>query len=105
MSHQYRRGRQAEYWARDQLYEDGYHTVVRAAGSKGKYDLVAIGEHNIKAVLVKRVQAGPIPSYKADIDLVKDDPIPPCAHKELWVFHDERKAWIVVPVNDGGEDG
>jgi len=103
---QYRRGRQAEYWGIAQLKEDGYHTVIRAAGSKGIFDLVAVGEHNVKFLQVKRVKGKHIPSYEKDLAAMREvPPMPPPCHMELWIFSDHRKAWIVVPVNDGGEDG
>jgi len=94
---QYRRGRQAEYWARDQLKEDGYHTVVRAAGSKGIFDLVALGEHNVKLLQVKRVMGKRMPKYGDELDAMRAVQVPECCQKELWIFSDERKAWVIVP--------
>ena len=100
---QYRRGRQAEYWGIAQLREDGYHTIIRAAGSRGVFDAIAIGEHNIKCVQFKRVKGKRMPSYEKDLAAMREVPaMPPCCHMELWVFSDHRKAWIVVPVNGDG---
>lgn len=50
----YRRGQRAEWKARDLLLEQGAITVIRAAGSKGPIDLVAIGRNQTRLVQVKR---------------------------------------------------
>jgi len=98
---QYKRGRQAEYWARDQLLQDGFHTVVRSAASKGPIDLVAIGKHLIKLVQVKRTARKQLPRYGEDLDALRaldaeGAGLPECVVKELWIFSDERKAWVIV---------
>lgn len=54
MTH-YISGRRAEWLARNELTKDGY-TVVRAAGSKGKIDLVAWNFNGVKLIQVKKGQ-------------------------------------------------
>jgi len=93
---QYKRGRQAEYWCRGQLLEDGYHTIIRAAGSKGMFDLAAIGDHAIKLVQVKRVTGSKMPSFAAELAVMRDVAVPECCHKELWIWLDERKTWVIL---------
>lgn len=94
----YRRGRQAEYWYRDELLAQGYHTVVRAAASKGKWDLVAIGEQHIKLVAVKRTQHKRPPSYVDELNVLRADIVPDCCQKEMAIFCDAQKAWVIVPI-------
>jgi hypothetical protein len=49
-------GRAYEYKAKRKLEEAGYH-VIRAAGSHGKYDLMAVHEgFPVRCIQVKRVQ-------------------------------------------------
>jgi Holliday junction resolvase len=48
----YGKGRRYEYRAKKSLESMGY-TVIRAAGSHGPFDLVAIGEHGNIALQVK----------------------------------------------------
>lgn len=50
----YLAGRNAEYRAKRALIAHGYHTVIRAAGSKGPFDLIGLGKTYIALVQVKR---------------------------------------------------
>lgn len=50
----YRSGQRAEWRARDLLKQRGHHTVIRAAGSKGPWDLIAVAKDRICFVQVKR---------------------------------------------------
>jgi len=95
---QYRRGTTVEYWCRNQLHEDGFGLVIRSAGSKGPFDLVAIGENAIKLIQVKRVGGGKVPSFAEELAAMREVPAPPCVSKELWIFVDERKTWTILPV-------
>jgi Holliday junction resolvase len=52
MTNHYRNGRQNEYLVRDHLISLGYETV-RAAGSKGKADIVALRPGEVLLVQVK----------------------------------------------------
>lgn len=49
----YTSGRRAEWLARDELTVGGY-TVVRAAGSKGKVDLVAWNYECVRFIQIKK---------------------------------------------------
>ncbi|RLJ06867.1 MAG: hypothetical protein DRP12_03320 [Candidatus Aenigmatarchaeota archaeon] len=51
----YSRGTRRERIAKEILERSGYE-VVRAAGSHGRYDLVAIGEEDIRLIQVKSVK-------------------------------------------------
>lgn len=95
---QYQRGALAERWAKQELIDCGFHTVVRAAGSRGVFDLVAIGENAIKLVQVKRVQSGPMPSFSEDLAVMREVQVPECCSRELWIWHDEHKRWVICPV-------
>ena len=58
----YRTGARAEYKLKHELEKNGWH-VIRAAGSHGKWDLVAVRKHNgrldILLIQVKRKQKPP----------------------------------------------
>lgn len=82
----YRRGYRAELAAATELKRDGY-AVIRAAGSKGPFDLVAFDAKTIRFVQVKRVRNGNGGLAKAAKQLAAV-PVPPCARKELWVWRD-----------------
>lgn len=82
----YGRGVRLEYKARDRLLEIGYHTVVRAAGSHGWFDLFALGaEYNLGV----QVKGGNL-SEKEIADILKERPSPlaPDTHAELWLWRD-----------------
>lgn len=101
---QYKRGRQVEYWCRDQLLEDGFHTVIRSAGSKGVFDLCAVGDHAIKLVQVKRVAGKRPRAFADDLAAMCEVKTPECCQKELWIFYDEHKSWMILPANyEGGK--
>ena len=73
MSH-YRAGRDKEYKVRDHLVDNGYE-VIRAAGSKGKVDLVAFkawlpagpSSHHMLFVQVKRTGGTIPPADRAEL--------------------------------------
>lgn len=53
----YERGRAYEYKAKQQLEAEGY-TVIRAAGSHGRWDLLAFhGDEKVRCVQIKRTKA------------------------------------------------
>lgn len=86
----YRKGRRLEYAARDALQAEGY-VVIRAAGSKGPVDLVAIGHRTIRLVQVKAHGA----VRPADIrKLRKLLPLPARVSLELWE-RDAQRQWRV----------
>jgi Holliday junction resolvase len=81
----YQVGRDAEIRARKILESWGY-TVIRSAGSKGPFDLVAFNDRIFFLVQVKSCQVGKIPSFeKVKRDLAKI-PVPPNCEKHVWVW-------------------
>jgi len=72
-------GRRLEYLVRDELIEQGYY-VVRAAGSKGKIDLVAWNGYQFILIQVKK---GKI-ATKDEIAALKKLKKPRNASIELW---------------------
>ena len=74
----YDTGRRLEYKAKKELEALGY-TVVRSAGSKGPFDLVAIGENDIRLIQVKKATAS-----KGERGKMGDILAPRCCRKELW---------------------
>lgn len=91
----YERGRAAEYAARDKLLADGWHTVLRTAGSHGAVDLVAVGDHAVLFVQVKHM-AEPR-SYEMEHQALTEWKVPPGCMKELWLHDVGAKRWIVLP--------
>ncbi len=80
----YIRGRQREYRVMNMLEDLGY-ICVRAAGSKGMFDVVAIGPKDIRLVQVK-LNRNASPKEKA---ILKDfDAHPGNVVKEIWLFKD-----------------
>lgn len=82
----YRRGYRAELKAKEELEAEGF-AVLRAAGSKGPFDLVAFNKEIARFVQVKRVKNGSRGLAKALRELERV-PVPPCARKELWLWRD-----------------
>ncbi len=90
----YETGRQAEYRARDRLLEDGFHTVLRMAGSKGPVDLVAVSPRFVKFVQVKSV-AKERP-FNQELDELRAWSAPDNCWKELWIWIRERRLWVIL---------
>jgi hypothetical protein len=80
-SNNYRRGYYAERKAAEELKKEGYF-VVRAAGSRGPVDLVALGK-DVRLIQVKRGKA--LAEGKREIARV------PCPGlKEVWIYEGRR---------------
>ncbi|MCH6556304.1 MAG: ABC transporter ATP-binding protein [Chloroflexi bacterium] len=77
----------AEAKARKLLEQCGYF-VVRAGGSFGVWDLVALGPTGVRLIQVKS-NAKPRP---AERERMQDFPQLPYARKELWVFYDRQRS-------------
>lgn len=92
----YLQGVRAEYRAREELYRQGYATVLRAAGSHGPADLVAVGATRVKFVQVKStVQARP--DFSRELAALRAWQVPePCA-KELWIWQRQGRKWLILP--------
>ena len=80
-SNNYRRGYYAERKAAEELKKEGYF-VVRAAGSRGPVDLVALGK-DVRLIQVKRGKA--LAEGKREIARV------PCQGiEEVWIYEGRR---------------
>lgn len=92
MPNLYAKGRRAEYRARKQLEDEGY-AVIRSAGSKGPWDLVAYRPTHwwsIPAARMIQVKSYQNPPSETAIDRLLQElnnyPIPGCFGRELWVY-------------------
>lgn len=93
MTH-YDNGRAFEYRVRDDLTKDGYD-CIRAAGSKGKIDIIALKTGQVLFVQVKRTDGQIPPADRAEllrlarlvdaVPLVAYQPVPrkPIAYRQL----------------------
>lgn len=77
------KGARRERQARKILESAGYH-VVKAGGSLGIFDLVALGPQGARLIQVKSNER-PRPAERERLELFT---CPPYAVKELWVFYD-----------------
>lgn len=77
------KGSRRERQARKILESAGYH-VVKAGGSLGVFDLVAIGPTGCRLIQVKSNEK-PRPAERERLALFT---CPPYASKELWIFYD-----------------
>ncbi|RDV81257.1 hypothetical protein [Ammonifex thiophilus] len=82
----YRRGYLTELKAKEELEREGY-LVLRTAGSKGPFDLVAVSGERVRLVQVKRHKDGD-GVRPGDLRALSALPVPPNATKELWVWRD-----------------
>ena len=99
----YRRGVEAERRARDELETQGY-LVIRAAGSKGPIDLVAIGVDHLRLIQVKRTAGKPGHGLAKSLRALVDLSVPENASIELWQWCDGQGwgRWLVdgaIPPN------
>lgn len=90
----YRRGYRAELFLVRQLKASGeFHTVMRSAGSRSPFDIVAIGE---QGVLLCQVKTGE-QSFTSEAERLRRFSVPPNVRKELHVYR--RREWLVVDLN------
>jgi len=82
----YTQGYRLEREVRNILKKEGY-TVIRSAGSKGLWDLVAYNEHEFRLIQVKRANIS-----GAENRRLKDERVPPNTSKEIWRLEDGRWA-------------
>ncbi|MDV2503049.1 MAG: hypothetical protein RX318_03770 [bacterium] len=81
------KGRKRELRARKMLEACGF-MVVRAAGSHGLFDLVAVSSKHIKLIQVKTNRKPP----PAEMEELRAFRAPRCcATKEVWTFYDGTK--------------
>lgn len=86
-----RSGARAERRARRILEAAGY-IVTRAAGSRGLWDLVAIGPRDIRLVQVK---AGTARLSPVEREQLQSATVPPNASREYWRFPPRARAPII----------
>ena len=80
------KGSRREHQARKILETAGYY-VLKAGGSLGIWDLVALGPACVRLVQVKSNEK-PRPAERERLELL---PCLPYASKEVWVFHDRHR--------------
>ena len=94
-----KKGRKFEWKARKELELQGY-TVMRSAGSKGAFDLIAFNESSIRLIQIKstnNLKSSLEALFRDDLKRVKGCPAPPDATKELWCWR-ARKGWEKLKV-------
>ena len=101
----YRSGRDAEYAARQILKERGFF-VVRSAGSKTPFDLIALSSEDLIFLQVKRSTTPPSAKwvsdrYQADLAGAREIPRPKRSHFQIWVMV-PKKGWWRYEVLPGG---
>ena len=74
--------------ARKLLESSGFR-VIRSAGSKGPFDLIAVSDNLVIFIQVKSEAYIP----KAEKDELKAFPIPPWARKEVWWWKKEDRSF------------
>ena len=84
------KGRRLEHKTIRRLELQGYD-CTRSAGSKGKWDIIAIGENGIKLVQVK---ANRPPGSKECREMIQAS-VPHNATKEYWVWKDNAREPII----------
>jgi len=92
MTTSYERGRQVEYRIQRELEAVGY-TTARAAGSKGKFDVLAWDTHNFRIIQAKSFiqRAG---SFRDDVGQIRGISCPPNTRREFWIWK-HRAGWQV----------
>ena len=92
MATKYEAGRQSEYKVQTELEAEGYCTL-RAAGSKGKVDVVAWNETETRFIQVKTflTRQG---SYAADIKALDGMVFPTGSTVELWIRQRGQRGWL-----------
>lgn len=89
----YRNGRAREYKAMNLLREAGYE-CIRAAGSKGHWDIVAWKHTDFEPIRFIQVKSNCLPSA-AEVRSMQLALVPPVATKEVWLFRSNKPLEIV----------
>jgi Holliday junction resolvase-like predicted endonuclease len=100
MATKYESGRASEYKVQKELEAQGYCTT-RAAGSKGKIDVIAWNDEHTRFIQVKTFLTR-VGSYKADILAIEAISFPPNATAELWIRQRGKPGWLSQIVIKGG---
>ncbi len=69
-----------------------FHTVLRSAGSRSSFDVVAIGERSILLCQVKTGKG----SYRAERERLKLLKAPRCARMQIRIYR--KRKWKVIQV-------
>ena len=85
MNPKYQKGRRNEYKIRKILTDKGY-LVFRSAGSKGPFDLLAMGKHLL--AIQAKTNKGP---GKPERERLRKLPVHPYCWKQIWICHDRVK--------------
>lgn len=92
MTTKYEQGRAAEYTVQRELEAEGY-TTLRAAGSKGKTDVLAWNDVHYRHIQVKTFKDR-VGNYAEDIEALTTIRTPPNATKELWIKQRGKRGWF-----------
>jgi Holliday junction resolvase len=93
MKNLYRQGYQAELKLVHLLRQrPEFHTVIRSAGSRSPFDVIAIGRSRILLCQVKTGK-GRFPRERREL---RSLPLPRCTVVEVWVYR--RGAWTALRV-------
>jgi Holliday junction resolvase-like predicted endonuclease len=90
----YLRGRATEYKAKAELEKDGY-VVIRASGSHGAFDLVAVNRMEVRFIQCKREKKST--NWDGLLEELSKIQTPIYSRKELWVWRD-RKRFVKIIV-------
>jgi len=77
--HLYEKGRRIEYQVKKRLQAQGFN-VLRVAGSKGLYDLVAWNKDQVLFIQVKSTR-----QRRNERDLILQDLVPESVIKQVWI--------------------
>jgi Holliday junction resolvase len=91
---QYRRGYRAELALVKLLKQrDEFHTVIKSAGSRSPFDVVAIGASR---VLLCQVKTGKV-SLQGEVNKLKLLPAPRGVSKQVWIYR--KGKWTTLPAS------
>jgi Holliday junction resolvase len=69
-----------------------FHTVVRSAGSRSAFDVIAIGQPRILLCQVKTGKG----RFSREQQRLRQLTVPSCARKEVWLYR--KRKWITLAV-------
>lgn len=85
MTTQYQRGQKVQYKARDELRQEGYHTMT-AGRSLGPFDIIAWSSGSVRFIQVKSCQREKFYFEKDELEELVKEPIPKSCRKEVWIW-------------------
>lgn len=97
----YTSGRNKEYQTKQVLEKEGY-IVLRSAGSKGVFDIVAIGDTVVRLIQVKSTIKDV--KFNDEIERLRSINTPACCTKELWVYYRGKPVQIYTIDNAAHND-